>query len=364
MQKKLIIHIGHYKTGTTALQVFLSQHLRFLANRGISYPDLMMHNAKHSAFAFSILAAAGVTGRLMHDYPAESPPHEMWGELMRVIDAGTSPTTLISSEEFMRIGQFPAAVDILREVLSNRPEGLDIQIIAYLRDPQAHVQSWYNQLIKMNLPVSDLEHATCGTIEDIHYDYRRALEPWINIVGKENVILRPYVNNRKDPAALHRDFFDVLGIPLPDKLVRAGADPNPRLDDRVSELLRLMQNMGFPRASINAVRSQAMSYLETQDAKRSIEEKSIEDIREQSLEGLGWLSEQASDALPVAEFSKHLPMGVSQDVVDRNMLLGFVFSEFIQLRQRVQNFGIPDVITRVEALEAKIAEMTEVKSDS
>lgn len=109
----------------------------------------------------------------------------------------------------------------------------------------------------------------------------------------------------------------------------------------MTELLRLMQNMGFPRASINAVRSQAMAYLETQDSKRGEGDKSLEEVREQTRAGLDWLKDQAGEALPVAEFAQHLPEGVSPDAVERNMLLGFVFSEFIQLRQRVPELRHP-----------------------
>jgi hypothetical protein len=361
MQKKLILHIGHYKTGTTALQVFFAQNRKFLAQNGISYPDILEHNGKHSVLAFSILAGAGLTDRLMHGFTTDVKAQDIWAELLKYIDESKNPTTLVSSEEFMRVGQFPAAIEILNEILSNRPEWLDVEVVVYLRDPKAHMKSWYNQLIKMGIAVPNLEEATRGTIEEIHYDYRHALKPWVDILGKENVTIRPYGNNRDDPAALHRDFMKTLGVELPEGLVRVKTDPNPRLDDRVTELLRLMQNMGYPRASKKAIRAQAVSYLKAQDAKRGDESKTLDDVQTQARDGLEWLSEQADGALPIADFVERLPEGVSEDTAASNMLLGFVFSEFIQLRQRVQNSGMADMRKRLEALEVKVREMDSQK---
>jgi len=229
MSKTLIIHIGHYKTGTTALQIFFNHQQKFMADSGIEYPDVWMHHAKHSAYAFSILRAAGVS-KIMYDYSDPTPPQSMWDDLYARIKESPRDTVLISSEEFMRIGQFPKAQEILGEILARRPEGLKVKVIAYLREPSAHLQSWYNQLIKMNFQVAALDMAVNGDIESIHYDYQRALSAWVNILGGENVIIRPYLKDPANPAALHQDFMAALGVDLPDGLLKIKKDPNPRME--------------------------------------------------------------------------------------------------------------------------------------
>ena len=81
MQKTLYIHIGHYKTGTTALQVFASRHQAMLAEtHGLDYPSVRIHNAKHSGYAFALYKAAGVE-TLMHGYSDPTPPEPIWAEL-------------------------------------------------------------------------------------------------------------------------------------------------------------------------------------------------------------------------------------------------------------------------------------------
>jgi hypothetical protein len=279
----------------------------------------------------------------------------MWRDLYRYIDEAGYDTTLLSSEEFMRLGQFPRAVEILRQVLEDRPADLDIRAIAYLRDPAAHTRSWYNQLIKMNFPVPEFNAALGSAIEDIHFDYRRALEPWLDILGPDRLSVRPYRRDPADPAFLHKDFFGCLGLALPPKLARMERDPNPRFDERAIELVRLMQNMGFPRASINAVRNQALSYLEKQDTVMAEAQGGDPGaVQDRIRAGLDWIADLPQGTLPAGALDDAMPDLLSEEERIRNLLIGFVFSEFIQLRQKVQNSNVPELTRRIEALEARL----------
>lgn len=353
MPKTLFLHIGHYKTGTTALQIFLERSASLLARSGFEYPSSWAHNSKHSSFAFSILRAAGVE-RIMHGYSDPTPPRVIWGNLFDHIRTSRWNKTLISTEEFMRIGQFPRAIEILQTIMNERPENLVVKAVVYLRDPGAHVASWHNQLIKMNFPVADLNAALDGDIEDIHYDYRRALEPWMTILGRENVIIRPYSRDLDNPTALHLDLCNTVGIAATKDDIQIEKDPNPRFDDRVIELVRLMQNMKFPRATINAIRNQAVNYLNAQDVVRYGGDDGVSKARAQAQEALDWLSSLPECALPLDAFAASLPTAPAPESVNSNLLLGFVLSELIQLRQRVNNYNISDIETRLTALEAKL----------
>jgi hypothetical protein len=361
MAKTLIIHIGHYKTGTTALQIFFNKHTKFLAKAGIVYPDVWMHHAKHSAFAFSILRAAGVE-KIMYDYTDPTPPQEMWGNLYEWMDHTSHQTVLISSEEFMRMGQFPKAQGILHQVLEQRPDDVEVKAVAYLREPGPHLKSWYNQLIKMNFPVANLASAVNGDIEEIHFDYQRALSPWIDILGEQNVMIRPYVKDPSNPAALHQDFMSALGVTLPADLLNIQNDPNPRLDDRMIELMRLMQNMELPRSTINTIRTRAQTYLEKQDL---LTEQQGTDAgtgtgtgmthaRTSARAGLDWLARQSGNQVDTEIFAHNLPDPASRKEAEQTLMLGFVLSEVILLRQRIKKLNISDITQRLDDIERQI----------
>lgn len=356
MTKTLIIHIGHYKTGTTALQVFLEENAPFLETIGCEYSLVRLEYSKHSDFAFSILRAAGVEN-FMHGYGKPYTPREMWGELFETIENSDLETTIISSEELMRIGQFPAAAKILGDVLKGRPEGLNVRAIVYLRDPASHLESWYNQLIKMEFPLPELNQAVDCEIEDIHFDYRRAINPWVDLLGPENVIVRPYIDGHDDPAALHRDFLKAIGVETKQDLAVEFGNLNPRLDDRAIELLRLMQNMEFPPVTIERIRTQLLSYLEIQDARALEKGGGMEMVRARARAGVEWLSDLPLSAIPVEDFTNALPEEIPQQKVETNLLMGFIFSELIRLRQRVNRIEAKQVTARITELERKIQEL-------
>ena len=112
MAKTLHLHIGHFKTGTTALQVFLARNPRLLARHGLEYAELFRHNAKHSGLAFAIYRSAGVT-TLMHGYDSPDAPEERWRALFDAVRKSQRDGVIVSSEEFMRRGAIPLACEIL-----------------------------------------------------------------------------------------------------------------------------------------------------------------------------------------------------------------------------------------------------------
>lgn len=356
MTKTLYIHIGHYKTGTTALQRFFEEEPEILAEAGIEYSGIRIYYSKHSDLAFSILRAAGIE-KMMFDYDDETPPQQMWDNLFAHVLKSPQPNTLISSEELIRLSEYDSTREILKEMLARRPEEIEVKVIVYLRAPGAHLRSWYNQLIKMDYPVADLNAAVMGDIEKVHYDYRHALEPWAEAVGPENMILRPYRYDRKNPAALHQDFMKIFGLDLPARRVRITEDPNPRLDDRVIEIVRMMQNANLPRPSIESIRKQADLYLAQQDQRVFRRSDRMATARAAAAAGLDWVAGLPGGAAHAEHFRRNLPQPMDSTDVDLYTMLGFVFSELIQLRQRINKMDPEDMTERVGALERQIAEI-------
>lgn len=364
MSRQLLIHIGHYKTGTTALQVFCERNQGRLRRAGLAYGQGLRRLSKHSAYAFSILRAAGVE-RLMHGYARPEPPAALWQDLYREVLEGPAPATLISSEEFIRVGEFPRAARILAELVAGRPAGVEIRAIVYLRAPGPHLWSWYNQLVKLGEPLPDFETALADPargFETIHYDYRRALAPWVETLGPGGVILRPYLKAPGDPGALPRDFLAALGIDLPGPPPRPEADPNPRLDDRMVELLRLARNAGLPGPAQGTIRSAAEAYLARQDAvagdapgETPAPGAALAAARAAAVAGLDWLDGLPGGGLP-GDFARDLPAPRPGQAAETALMLGFLLQELVRLRQRVRQLESGDLDSRIAALERRLAE--------
>ena len=239
MKKRLYIHVGHYKTGTSALQFLMDLNRAPLAEMGVNYLEFGCHNSKHSRFAFSILREAGVE-TLMHGYANPASSAELWRDLFAAVRSSKQATCVISSEEFMRIGCFPDAHAQLR-TLAAEAHDIDVRVIVYLRPPDSHLRSWYNQLVKMGQPVPAFNQAVCEVIEPVHYNYAQALAPWSDVFGPDAMIVRPYKSEWRGGTGLYSDFLSIFDLPLDtEKLRLPKKDPNPRLQDQVTDLVRLM----------------------------------------------------------------------------------------------------------------------------
>lgn len=355
MKKQLYIHIGHYKTGTTALQVFLARNPAFLAQNGFEYASVLMHHAKHSSLGFSLCREAGVT-TLMHGYNAPTPAAEIWGELFDHVRNSPQRAVIVSSEELIRIGEFPLACEKLCDIAALAPD-IDVTVIAYLRSPQSHLRSWYNQLVKMGLPVSDYTTALRGEIEGIHLDYAHALRPWAEAFGLENLVLRDYdAARRAGPTGIYADFLGLLGLGFSDTLNQPEGDPNPRIDDRAVELVRLMQNMKLPRRTIEAVRDQAAQYLNAQDKLHAAQLPPFSATQDRvagGLDALAALVAQSGSNVDPEAFRARLPQAEDPALTDQIQMTGFVLGELLALRKRI-NRVLPDLNARLKTLEKRL----------
>lgn len=332
MARTLILHIGHFKTGTTALQTYLDYNRAPLAEAGLHYAAETRKHAKHSALAFSLLHRVGVS-ELMHGYASPRPPSRIWEALFdeaRALPDGQS--LLASSEEFMRLGAHPAAAALLRQQISQAPD-LRFRVIAYLRPPQAHLQSWYNQLVKMGIPVGSFATALCSQIEAVHWDYAQALKPWVEIFGTEAVILRAYGPALREGDALYADFLGALGFAVPALAEPPPGDPNRRIDPRRLAYHRGLNRVDLPRHVRELMNGQAQASLDSDDGEGP--RRALATIREEARQGI-----EAVAALPGAALDTEamlaalpdLPEGPAQDL---DALIALMAGEIGRLRAHV-----------------------------
>jgi hypothetical protein len=136
-KRKLYIHIGTVKTGTTALQRFLNSNRTVLQKKGITYPQNKTDHFAHHRLSWALRTTTG--------HPVSSPyldlgtPEQEWEYLA---DQLHDFQNVISSEHFIRhsyekILEFKSLTD------NYRPK-----IIVYWRRRDNLEDSWYNQLVK------------------------------------------------------------------------------------------------------------------------------------------------------------------------------------------------------------------------
>jgi hypothetical protein len=358
MRKTLILHIGHFKTGTTALQVFCATNQPALRKQGIDYTGHGLHHSKHSRPAFALYRAAGVS-TLMHGYRNPTPPEQVWAELFEAVLASNSPRVLVSSEEFMRLGAHPAAEARLAQIIAPLRDRIDFQIIAYLRPPQSHLNSWYNQLVKMNIPVPGFNEALGTVIEPVHYDYALALGPWLRLFGPEAVTIRPYSAALRGTTALFEDFLKTLGITGPFSARRwahPAQDVNARLDDETVEIHRIANALQLPKDQrdwlLNRLKRLGASLTPAPETPA----RPIDEIAAACEAGLVALEGLPHNGLSLDAMRADLPRPVDPQRLDPSLLIALLVSETHLLRS-AQWQKTAEQNARIKALEERIEQL-------
>lgn len=201
-EKKVIIHIGAPKTGSTTLQKFLEDNRQALLSQRWLYPTSITRGFGQHDLAFLLSGA----------YPewASTQPFsldEQIQKLRKEISGHHSPRLLLSSENFYLLCP-PKKLALAMESLGFAKS--EVAIIIYLRrQDDAHL-SWYNQKVKAQ--------GYCGTVKqsiseslDL-WDYFTRLSSWTEAFGEECLIVRPYRIDQLKKGDVRSDFLDRLGV--------------------------------------------------------------------------------------------------------------------------------------------------------
>jgi len=137
MIRRLILHAGTEKTGTTALQLFLEAHAPDLAARGFAWPPTGEDYRR--------------TGRFpKHRWLIEAlmAPERLAGEFDRALAAAPAGThTLILSDEAL-YGDWPHATRAGRAALATLARRFETELWVWFREPLAYAASQYVQMLK------------------------------------------------------------------------------------------------------------------------------------------------------------------------------------------------------------------------
>lgn len=184
------MHCGIHKTGTSYLQLVLKSNAKVLARHGIHYPvapnPYIQRTGNHSIIASNYQPAFDVTEHFQKHVSLDSPARHL----------------LISGEEFARL--LPRAEFLKRFIQATA--GADLKFVFYLRRHDHLRESVYAQSVKHSL-YGDITKA------QFNFDFFETVRPFVEAVGKQNVIVRPYNRKLWTGGDLCADFFTTIGRP-------------------------------------------------------------------------------------------------------------------------------------------------------
>lgn len=204
-QAQLVLHLGTHKTGSTALQVFLRQQREVLRHQGLLYPQIGADDLAH----LTMQKAVGTAHRQRDCRPLTA----YLDKLKQQIVSSAATTVVMSSEHFFSMPH--AWVETLIRGLE--PLVASSTVVIYVR-PQ--IELWnaiYNQKAKALkvLPT----HAVWGTTDYLspvrvrNMFYADYLDQFSRLIGRNNVVVRPYRRSLFFNGDIVHDFCGLLGCP-------------------------------------------------------------------------------------------------------------------------------------------------------
>ena len=196
-ERKCLIHVGTHKTGTSAIQSFLSNNNEILERFGYHYPRIGDCGAHHN-IAFSLFDTNRVSV-----YGTDTIE-----KLLQHINR-TTDDIILSSEEFIHAihynsVNFEAFIKLLTPYFST------IELAVYLREQSSYLLSNYCERLKygLSLPFNEyVERRLRGNLAEFPVNYQTLVEEIESIDGAK-LIVRPY-DASVDSVS---DFLSLCGI--------------------------------------------------------------------------------------------------------------------------------------------------------
>lgn len=230
---KLILHIGLQKTGTTFLQQNLIGRASLLREAGVHYlsPKGNLPTEKVSAaHHWMVSAVRKMPTSYIPDVPFSFLPQYV-ANMRQKIERNECPVALISSENFSRMNDDQVAA------VRKHFQGIDTEVVIYLRRQDIWIDSWYAQMVKTGKTIQ-LEDALKDMADFL--DFRNLINRWGNSFGRKNIRLGIY-ENLNSPTDLWRDFFTLIGCPSAASIKLQEESANVTLSSQLTKFIEIAQ---------------------------------------------------------------------------------------------------------------------------
>lgn len=210
MKKKIYLHIGQPKTGTSSIQVFLAKNAEKLKQHGYLYPELeSLEDARKGEITSGNMGYISRT--LLPELHGEFPPGSDYKvELKKLISSieKVECDNVILSSEFLCVLPATSLFN-----LANALKDYEVKIVIYLRAQEQFIQSVYAQRVKVHQEArSPLEFIEYLIKHDPHIDYYTLIGRFGDIFGKDSLIIRIYEREQLINHDLVEDFLDAIGV--------------------------------------------------------------------------------------------------------------------------------------------------------
>ncbi len=254
MTKRLLLHIGTGKTGTSSIQNCLFENRHFLtATCGIFYPEYGLSQIEHfgdvinAHYPVVFWATQGDTLNL--------------NALLNEFERSNCQLLVLSCEDFYH-HLLPAHIAYLAQVFNY----FSVEIICYVRRQDLYMESAWKQQVKVGQMRTSFQdflkwHTDPEHLDKVHGNYYRMLKPWAEAFGIDAIRVKVFDKTEWLNGDLIDDFLNAAGIDFNQAkqlLVKSPSTTNAALP---SELMKLIQKINALRLILEKDQQGFIDYL-------------------------------------------------------------------------------------------------------
>jgi hypothetical protein len=225
--KRLILHIGAPKCGSSAIQIHLALNRKALADAGVLVPSVDLD----------------LTGLIeghqiwfIEDLKSRTDAVEWLSDRLRALadhmDANGMHTLILSAEN---ISGYPWLANIFAEASVE----FDIRVVLYIRRQDDYIISAWQQ---WGLKECDSFDSYIDKDKPILARWGEILTPWELTVGHKRILLRPFRRDMLHDGDVVADFFNALGLPR-DGMMPVPQISNPSYDEHLGDLAHRIRDV-------------------------------------------------------------------------------------------------------------------------
>jgi len=199
MKKKLLIHIGTHKTGSTAIQKVLFSNSTLLLENDIDYlPADCIWSTGHHALGWYMKDSLGP----VKEYYKNEEGLDALDSYIKSILNSPASTVILSSETLFTTTNY-GSLTKFKKALEDK---FDIEVIIYLRHQSGFLFSWYSELVTASYGKTTSQFNSFIKNPQYPADYISVLDKWSDIFGEKHINVHSYEHESVD-SNLIKNFF-------------------------------------------------------------------------------------------------------------------------------------------------------------
>lgn len=229
--KKVFIHIGQHKTGTTSIQNFLNINRKILKKNGFIYPNFKSIASHPLAWSFNF-----GNNHVKESFLKNNPQFKV--QVQKELDKAfhQKENIVISSEVFCE----NINTESMKTIKSKFKDS-DVKIICYLRRQDYLFESKFRNTVHFKDFNEDFKNYIKRII-DRPIPKSLPIDAWADMFGKENIIIRPYEKEQLFSQDLVRDFINIIGLKLTSEYHRLNKRSNVGLNNKLVKMFCLINS--------------------------------------------------------------------------------------------------------------------------